>query len=86
MRALKLFSCLPVRGIAFLSFPTPPVIAHLSHMPVLTDRLPLLGWLVDRKPQAVKGTIALLSLCVQERERGLKYLPGVCFSVSWDVL
>ena len=88
MSHLKVFSlpsckrnCFP-----FLPHPTPLVIAHLSCMSILTEWLPLLGWLVDGKPQAAKRTIALLSLHVQASERGLPYLPGSCFSTSWDVL
>jgi len=58
----------------------------LSHMSLLTEWLSLLGWLLGGKPQAVKRIIALLSLPVQARERGLPYLPGNCFSMPWDVL
>lgn len=39
---------------------------------------------MDRKPQAAKRTIALLSLRVQARERGLPYLAAAF--LSWDVL
>lgn len=87
MSCLKVFNCFPVKGVAFLSFPFPPLLwLPVRHTSILTEGLSLLGWLLNGKPQAVKRTVALLSPPVQARERGLPYLPGSCFSTSMDVL